>query len=75
MRPDLIKTILQFALPSILAVAVSWGTQQARLDSLERDLLEMRQELGGHEKNEDWEDRFNELLQILNRLESRLGRR
>lgn len=75
MRPDLIKTIVQFALPSILAIAVSWGTQQARLESLEKELFEVRQELGGHEKNEDWEDKFNELLQILNRLESRLYRR
>lgn len=75
MPSSLIKSIAQFVIPSILAVAVSWGTQQARLDSLERDLFEVRQELGGHEKNEDWEDKFNELLQILNRLESRLGRR
>ena len=37
-------------------------------------LLEMRQELGGHEKNEDWEDKFNELLQLLNRLDTHLSR-
>ena len=75
MSSSLIKSIAQFFVPSILAIAVSWGTQQARLESLERELFEMRQELGGHEKNEAWEDRFNELLQILNRLESRLGHR
>lgn len=75
MPSSLIKSIAQFVIPSILAIAVSWGTQQARLDSLERDLLEIRQELGSHEKNEDWEDKVNELFQILNRLESRLGRR
>lgn len=75
MPSHLIKTIAQFALPSILAVAVSWGAQQARLQALEKELLEMRQELGGHELNEDWEDKFNELLQILTRLESQMSRR
>ncbi|MEI6805583.1 MAG: hypothetical protein WCK49_03640 [Myxococcaceae bacterium] len=75
MSSSLIKSIAQFVIPSFLAIAVSWGTQQARLESLEKELLEMRQALGGHEKDEAWEDRFNELLQILNRLESRLGRR
>ena len=75
MSSSLIKSIAQFVVPSILAIAVSWGTQQARLDFLEKELLEIRQEVGGHEKNEVWEDRFNELIQVLNRLESRLGRR
>ena len=75
MSSSFLKSIAQFVIPSIFAVAVAWGTQQARLDALEKELFEMRQELGGHEKNEDWEEKFNELLQILNRLESRLDRR
>jgi len=72
MPSSLVKSIAWFIVPSILAVAVSWGTQQARLDSLERELLQMRLEIGGHERDEDWEDKFNELLRTLNRLENRL---
>ena len=45
MPSSLIKSIAQFIIPSILAIAVSWGTQQGRLDELEKELLELRQEL------------------------------
>ena len=74
MSSSLIKSIAQFVIPSILAIAVSWGTQQARLDFLEKELIEVRQALGGHEKDEAWEDRFNELIQVLNRLDTHLSR-
>ena len=69
-----IKTILPFALSSILGIAVSWGMHQARLESLEKELVQIRLELGGHEKNEAWRYKFNELIQVLNRLDTHLSR-
>ena len=74
MLTNLIKPILQYGLPPILGIAVSWGMHQARLESLEKELVQIRLELGGHEKNEAWEDRFNELIQILNHLDAHLSR-
>lgn len=74
MLTNLIKPMLQYGLPAILGIAVSWGMQQARLESLEKELVQIRLELGSHENNEAWEDRFNELIQILNRLDTHILR-
>lgn len=74
MLTNLIKPMLQYGLPAILGIAVSWGMQQARLESLEKELVQIRRELGGHEKDEAWAYKFNELIQVLNRLDTHLSR-
>ena len=67
-----IKTIVQFALPSILGIAVSWGIHDARLDALESELAETRHELSTHVTFEAELDKFNQLILVLNTHLSRL---
>jgi hypothetical protein len=82
MTPPLIRSIIQFALPSILAVCVTWGMQLARIESLERQLHDIHNELGSHEQKERvdgivrrLEQLMESLIQTLNRIENRIPRR
>lgn len=81
MTPSLIRSVVQFALPSILAVCVTWGTQIARIESLEKQLHEIHTELGSHEQKERvdgivrrLEQLMESLIQSLNRIENRISR-
>ncbi len=66
MSSSLIKTIVQFALPSILGIAVSLGIHDARLDALESELSEIRHEFDSHVQFEAELDKFNQLILVLN---------
>lgn len=82
MTPSLIRNIIQLALPSILAVFVTWGMQIARIESLEKQLHDIHGALGSHEQKERMdgivrklEQLMEGLIQSLNRIEQRISRR
>ena len=81
MTPSLLRSIIQFAAPSILAIFVTWGMQLARIESLEKQLHEIHSELGSHEQKERvdgivrrLEQLMESLIQSLNRIENRISR-
>ena len=82
MTPSLIRSVIQFMLPSILAICVTWGMQIARIESLETQLQMIHAELGSHEQKERvdgiirrLEQLMESLIQSLNRIENRISRR
>ena len=82
MTPSLIRSVIQFALPSVFAICVTWGMQIARIESLEKQLHEIHAELGSHEQKERvdgivrrLEQLMESLIQSLNRIENRISRR
>jgi hypothetical protein len=81
MTSPLLKNLIHFALPSILAVEVTWGMQIARIELLEKELHSIRTALGSHQKDEHidsivvrLEHQLEGLVSAINHIERRLGR-
>ncbi len=74
--------ILLSLLTSLIAIAVAWGVQVTRLEALEKEHKQVREQLGSHEKSDQLENMAtkveNQLADIertLNRIEARASRR
>ena len=70
----MLKLISPFALnivTTIIAIAIAWGMQMARIQELEKDLDEMQQLLEHHQENALME----KVVESLNRLEAILERK
>lgn len=74
--------VLLSLLASLVAIAVAWGVQVTRLEALEKELKQVREQLGSHEESEQLENiatkvenQLADIERTLNRIEARAGRR